>query len=631
MRRSPETGRSSCLGLLFDGEICSADLRMRKFLQALHRRVGVGGWIALFLLLAIALALPSILRSEFVAQRRAALALKQAQAHVASRDFDKARAEFRHALRLEPSDAGARRALAGMEMGQGNVETAFLEYESLTAMHPEDAGGWTKLAELMAKSGQLEAPEALLDKAIELDPHDAAPRLLRGDIRLRLGRYFGALQDARAAVAAAPEDEAARVLLVRATARSQGSEAGIEAAKQAVTKLGERPVLVGLLAGIQRSELGAAELGPPPAPPRRLRPDAHTGRGSLGAWVREHWPGRLAEIRQALEEPLGKQDWAAAQGVVDSGAVVSPGSAFAPFLAGTLELARGDFEVAEHKFTEALAIAPRLPAIVAALGRTWSLKKNAAFTGQQLMMLAERDPGFSLARYMAARAYIEARDPLRAEAALRRGLLLQPDSPVPYQQLTDYYFGLDRAAEALETCRRGLELFPDDIGLRMMLAQIDSATGQTRETIGVYEGLVARDPAIDFAQYRLALALTTETADASRRRFLDLLRELQGDMPSDPQLLDALGWMNYQAHDTTRARALLEAAVKGAPEEPSLHYHLAMVYLQDNALPAARQELQLALDSPNPFAEKLDAVRRLREESTPPAAKGKVSVTSRPR
>ena len=56
---------------------------------------------------------------------------------------------------------------------------------------------------------------------------------------------------------------------------------------------------------------------------------------------------------------------------------------------------------------------------------------------------------------MAARAFIEAGDPPRAEGALRRGLELEPDSPVPYRHLTDYYFGLDRAQEALTSVDRG--------------------------------------------------------------------------------------------------------------------------------------------------------------------------------
>ena len=79
-----------------------------------------------------------------------------------------------------------------MELGLGNTELAFLDFQALTEMHPEDASAWVKLAELMVKSGQLEAPEALLDKAIELDPQRADARLLRGSIRFRLGRYYGA-------------------------------------------------------------------------------------------------------------------------------------------------------------------------------------------------------------------------------------------------------------------------------------------------------------------------------------------------------------------------------------------------------------------------------------------------------
>src|SRR4051812_20893585 len=96
-------------------------------------------------------------------------------------------------------------------------------------------------------------------------------------------------------------------------------------------------------------------------------------------------------------------------------------------------------------------------------------------------------------------------------------------------------------------------------------------------------------------------------------RFLEIVRELRADRPSDPLLLDALGWVLYRARDTGRARELLEAAVKGAPEEPSLHYHLATVYAQEKKKDRAREELKAALESRRPFAERLDALRMLRE------------------
>ena len=95
-----------------------------------------------------------------------------------------------------------------------------------------------------------------------------------------------------------------------------------------------------------------------------------------------------------------------------------------------------------------------------------------------------------------------------------------------------------------------------------------------------------------------------------------MVRELENDKPSDPLLLDALGWVLYRAQDTRRARELLEAAVKGAPDEPSLHFHLAALYAQEKMKDRAREELKAALDSRRPFAERLDAMRLLRENSS---------------
>lgn len=722
---------------------------MRTLLRSLHQRLRVRGWIALVLLAALAAVLPNVMQSRFVTRRRAAFALQRAQGHDAAREFEQARAEFRTALRLQPDNAGGHPQLAAMELSLGDAEMASLEYELQTEMHPEDPDGWIQLADLMMKSGLLEAPEAVLDKAIAVDAHRAGARLMRGDIRFRLGRYYGALQDARAAVAAGPSDVSAWLLLVRCAARSEGAESGIETARQALAAVGEQPALLSTLAGLLaergrtseahailqkeiassarrsdrvrtaqlalarielgadnsaearklldtlvnerpldeealalravvdargggleaslaelqaalasvpgsrslrevrdrlqlvrndptalaalRADMAASDLGPLTAPPRRLRADAQTDRGNLGAWTREHWPGRLAEIRQSLEAQLKRRDWTEAQRIIDSADSAYRGSAFPAFLRGVLEIARGNLDEAERKLFQALAIAPRLPAIVAALGRTWSLKKGAAFAGEQLMLLATRDAQLSIARYMAARAYIEARDPLRAEASLKRGLELQPESPVPYQQLTDFYFGVDRTADALDICRRGLDRFPLDTDLQMMLAQLAVGIGQPQDAIRTYENLLSQQPAVDLAQYKLAMLLAAEGDDESRQRFLAIVDRLRGDLPSDPGLLDALGWMNYRAQDKRRARALLEAAVKGAPDEPSIRYHLAMVYAQDDEMTLARRELQTALDSPRPFAERIDALRLFRQNDGPSTPKGKVSATDRPR
>jgi tetratricopeptide (TPR) repeat protein len=706
---------------------------MPKLFRGIHDRLKPCGWTSLGLIIAAVFVLPQVLASRLVTERRVAFKLQQGQTHLASGEFDQARAEFRAALRLQPGNAAARRQLAAMELGLGNWELAFLEFQSLTELHPDDPDGWIGLADLMVKSGLLEAPEAALDKAIEAAPKRADARRLRGDIRFRVGRYHGAHLDAQAAVAEAPRDLASWELLVRSAARSNGADAGIEAANRGMAAVGRDPALllpwvrlasergrtreavkileqladaaaggsdsarnaqlalarIRLHAGHhdaarqqldallkQRpadeeaialravmdardgrvepslaqldaalellptsrtlrvvharlqaarhdstavaallTEMTGGDLGPAPVPSSRLRADAPTHEGHIAALPRERWPGRLAQMRQALEAQLRQQNWTQAQRIVESARRTYPDTPFGPWLAGILELARGNAEEAEKHLHAALAAAPRSPTVIVGLAKTWSRKKGAAFAGEQLMRLAERDPQFAFARYLAARVYVDARDPIRAEAALRRGLELQGDSAVPYQHLADYYLELDRTAEALGICQQGLDRFPQNLGLQMRLAHISAHLGKTADAIRIYDDILSRRPDLDLLEYKLAMLLASHDKDAALwQRSRQIVDRLKTDRPSDPLLLDTLGWVHYRAHDTRRARELLEAAVRGAPEEPRLRFHLATVYAREKKMDRARKELKTALESNRPFAERLDALRLLRKK-----------------
>jgi predicted Zn-dependent protease len=180
--------------------------------------------------------------------------------------------------------------------------------------------------------------------------------------------------------------------------------------------------------------------------------------------------------------------------------------------------------------------------------------------------------------------------------------------------LADYYLELDRTAEALGICQQGLDRFPQDLDLQMMLAQISARLGKTRDAIRIYDDIRSKRPDLDRVDYTLAMLLASQDKDeALWQRSLQIVHRLRADMPSDPLLLDTLGWVHYRAQDTRRASELLKAAVKGASEEPSLHFHLAAVYARQKKMDLAREELKAALDSNRPFAERLDALRLLRE------------------
>ncbi|MGZ6123617.1 MAG: tetratricopeptide repeat protein, partial [Myxococcales bacterium] len=418
-----------------------------------------------------------------------------------------------------------------------------------------------------------------------------------------------------------PKDAAAWALLVRTATLAQGVQAGIEAAGRGLATLGQEPSLVRLREWLS-SERGAdpdalgRELGPAPVAASQARGEALRNSDKLAALAQERWPGRLAQMRQALEGQLRQQDWAAARATVDSARRTYADSSFAAFLAGIVELAQGNVADAEQQLSQSLAAAPRSPVVATALAKAWSREKGASFAGDQLMRLAERDPGFAFARFMAARAYMDGRDPVQAEAALRRGLQLQPDSTAAYRQLADYYLELDRGQDALGICQQGLERFPHDVELQLELARISVDLGRAPDAIRIYQDVLSRRPDLDLVEYRLGTLLADE--GGAGQRLLRIVQPLRSDRPSDPALLDSLGWMRYRAGEVDAGRELLQAAVSAAPDEPGPHFHLAAVYSREKKADLARTELKAAVESKHPFAGRLDAMRLLRESSPRP-------------
>jgi cellulose synthase operon protein C len=526
---------------------------------------------------AAAVAVPRIWSSRAVAERRAALSLRRAREHLAARQFEPARTELRTALRLSPRNAEARGRLAATELETGNWELAFLEYQSLTELHPDEAEGWIGLARILARSGLHAAPEAALDSAIALAPDRVDARALRAQLRYRVGRYFGARLDAEAAVKLDP------------------------ALAQPLA-----PMLSGR---------GA----PPAVSPERIRAERESTDNPLAA-AREHWPGRLAQVRQALEAAMRRQDWAAGERTVAAAEQAYPGTAFAPFLAGILALARGDAAAADKQLSESLALSPRSPLVATTLAKSWSRENGAAFAAGRLIALAEADPGFSFARFMGARAFLDARDPVQAESAARKGVQARPDSPEAYRQLAQFYLDGDRAPEAAAVLQEAVDRFPMDVELHAMYAQLHSEAGRIDDAIRLEEEIVARHPDLDAFAYRLGTLLASR--DAPSPRLSQLAADLRFDRPADPGLLDALGWIRHRA-GTGGARELLESAVKAAPDDPAAHFHLAAVYAAEKQHARARDELKLALGMGRAFPERVEATRLLREidvQSTAAAA-----------
>ncbi|HZR10941.1 MAG TPA: tetratricopeptide repeat protein [Myxococcales bacterium] len=521
----------------------------------------------------------------------------RARQMVASGQDVAAAAELAVVLRRDPSHRQARWALARLERRQGRIEHAFLDLVSYTELAPEDADGWIELADLHASIPQPAEAEAALTHALEIDPARPGLQRRRAELRLGLGRIRSALADAESAVRRDPSDVEAWVVLSRAVATMRGRGARDEAMRKAIAAAGPDPRLLSL-----SKEPVPREAPRPPAQPRAV--------GQT-----ENWPGDLGVSAREFRSLIQQSNWSGAAALVRALRERYPGTMLGPWFAGILALGERQPERAEQALLEALAVSPRSHRAVTNLIPFWSRQHGPEGAGDRLVALAAQDPGFTYPLPIAARAYLEAAQPAKAEATVRKLFTLLPASPVPFREMADFFLAVDRASDAISSCEQGLAKFPGNADLELLLARAALQLGDRERAIAGYENALAARPDSEIAAAQLARLLAGARKDpASRSRALQLVRELEFDQPADADVLAAMGAVLLGGGgDPAQARPWLEAARQAAPQEPGVRYQLALAYARSGETALARKELGEALSSGRAFAEEADARRLARE------------------
>jgi tetratricopeptide (TPR) repeat protein len=526
--------------------------------------------------------------------------LDRARALVASARPEEARTTLHRALQRQPPLVDARRGLAELELGAGRLEPAFLHFQAATEQEPADPRGWLGLARVRIGARQPSEAAAALDEALELDPSRSDARVMRAEVRLQLGRDQGALLDATEASRTRPSDARVWVALARATGRVKGAAAGAAVAEQAVAQVGRARALLEELSALRAGRVDR------PEPAGRVR--------DPGGDHAERWPGALGATMRELVGKLRRQDWDGAERLAAAAGPAYPETLMGPWLEGVIEQARKRLDRAEGLFHEALALSPRSHRAITNLIGIWFAKKGHLHAADQLLALARADPGFVYPLPIAAREYLEADQPARAESTARLALTTLPGSPLPYREVASLYLELDRPGDALSLCEEGLARFPGDVRLQLLRVRGSLLLGDRERAIQQYEQLLPRWPDHPIVAAELAALLVESRSDAgSRERALALVRELELDGPMEPEVLGAMGRVYLQAGDPPRALAVLEPAARAAPDDPGLHYQLALARKAEGRPDLALPEVRRSLAVGHPFPGEADARRLLRE------------------
>jgi putative PEP-CTERM system TPR-repeat lipoprotein len=445
-------------------------------------------------------------------------------AQLQKKDFEAARTAFLKARDLKASDPDALKMLALLEVRSGNLSSATQYYQEILKYNPKDIEAYIGLAQLEAQSGHPEQTQATLEAAIQQAPDNPLPRTA-------LGRFF---------LGSRKNQEAINVI-EPALAKNPNEPALLEVIGQAQFGLGNYDAAIAAFRALTEAQ-------PQSVAGHRYLAETYATAGNLDT--------ALAEARRAVE--------------------LGPNDAPAKFTLARVYLAQKDF-VNARRVADDLATQLPQDATVAELQASIALadgRSEDAISGfKRALAISDTTSGRSLL----ATAQAKAGHLSDAENTLLSSVAAHPEDGVARMALGDFYFGLDRFADAETQYAAVLEKNPNNTAAENNLAWVMAANGETA-------------PALARARHAATMA------------------------PQAPEVLDTLGVILLQNGKTDEAVETLRKAVAARPQgDPEIKFHLVQSLIRAGNKDDARENLRTLLSSEQPFKDRTQAEKLLTE------------------
>lgn len=277
---------------------------------------------------------------------------------------------------------------------------------------------------------------------------------------------------------------------------------------------------------------------------------------------------------------------------------------------GTASANQKQYAHAEADFQTALKLDPNNVAALSELGEIRLLQGKSA-DGQALLEHAlDRDPNATGTLNILIRSDLAAKQPQRAVSRVEDVIAKSPGNAQLYTTLAILQLGLKNFPAARDNATKAMGINPSLEDAVQAYGQAQSALGQPDQAASAWQhwsaghptdpkaflvlGTLAEssgDVAKSMEYYRKTLELApTQAAAANNLAYLMVESGQNTDvalnyaqiarrgMPESPTTADTLAWVYFHKGTYEAARDLLEDAVKQAPENAAIQYHLGMTY-----------------------------------------------------
>ncbi|NEX64124.1 XrtA/PEP-CTERM system TPR-repeat protein PrsT [Noviherbaspirillum galbum] len=235
----------------------------------------------------------------------------------------------------------------------------------------------------------------------------------------------------------------------------------------------------------------------------------------------------------------------------------------------SLHLSAREDAKAQEAVDKALNAAPDLPQARFMQGELKLRAGDADGTLAMAKKMQQEQPKSTWGYLLEADAAQAKRNSQGAIAAMENAFKAEP-SPAVLISMHRIMDSAGRSADADAKLTEWLKTHPDDVAVRLRLAEAQLLRKQYKPAIGNYEQVIRTDPNNVMALNNLASAYQAEKDP----RALETAEKAQKLAAEHPAILDTLGWILAERGDGARGLPLLRKAAALAPKSTEIASHL---------------------------------------------------------
>ena len=544
----------------------------------------------------------SVLASAYMAQGKTARATQYLQQALTKQD----RAEYRTALGLsllgsgrieaaltelqtaiakDPGQLTAGLALGRLLMQQNRLPQALSLARDLVKRNPGVASTHQMLGDALARSAQPEAARQAFEKALSLDAKRPEARLQLARLDIEANQLPAAEQRLTTLLRDAPRNSDAMAEMARISERKGQSDEAMRWLLRARDASDRKDM---------RWNLALMELNL-----RQGKPQQALEEGKIAlAKQPTDLPTQLLYARAQLA--LG--DAAGARGTLGSATRVADFNAPQQTDIARLQLAAGNVDGAAYSLSKALSDQPNFIPAQALMVQVEQRQGTPDKAEARARQIVQSQPNKALGHSLLGDLAMARNNAAAALAAYRQAQKVEPGTGTTLT-LMNVLASQNQASEALDVGRQRLRQSPGDVPVQLLVGDLHARGGRFGEAANAYKAALKVQPQNAQALNNLANAQLKLKDPAALPTALAAYKIA----PTNPLVVDTLGWVLLQQGQTEQALPLLRDARLRDPGNPEIRYHLAKVLAATGRPAEARDEAREALKISNRFDGAADA------------------------